>query len=320
MTRSSDRAPERCPLALGTPGHASDRRWGHPAALELAWGQSCRRRDGPSDGRRRTRPCPGQTGSALAIDLSALAVVSAGICLGSHHLAAMSALVPAVMVARTVAWRLLPDTERGHSVGWEVVALVAFAAIGGFNDWNSVHHHRIYDYGVPVAFPELSSIPAWMLLYWGLILRSMATLAWWRTPHDQGPSDRVRLGRTTVRSAPLKVGLQLALVLVTRQCIYRLYDDPVWSWAPFAGALLLYALLFRPSRRELGLACALLIIGPAVEALYVQVGGLHRYHLGWLGGVPVWIALWWVLGMLVWRDLTGRALMAAAGGRWSGAA
>ncbi len=63
---------ERCPLALGTPGHASDRRWDHPAALELAWGQSCRRRDGPSDGRRRTRPCPGQTGSALGLDLPLL--------------------------------------------------------------------------------------------------------------------------------------------------------------------------------------------------------------------------------------------------------
>ncbi len=51
---------------------ASDRRWDHPAALELAWGQSCRRRNGPSDGRRRTRPCPGQTGSALGLDLPLL--------------------------------------------------------------------------------------------------------------------------------------------------------------------------------------------------------------------------------------------------------
>ena len=257
---------------------------------------------------------------ALAIDLAALGVVSAGICLASNDLALMSALVPAVVVARTVAWRMLPAAERGHPVGWEVAAVLVFAAIGGFNDWNSVHHHRIYDYGVPVAFPELSSIPAWMLLYWGLILRSMATLAWWRTPPEQVLSDGVRLGRTTVESAPLKVALQLALVLVTRQCIYRLYDDPVWSWAPFAGALALYALLFRPSRPELTLACALLVIGPAVEALYVQVGGLHRYHLGWLGGVPVWIALWWVLGVLVWRDLSGRLLMAAADARRSAAA
>ncbi|MCC6524310.1 MAG: hypothetical protein IT373_16750, partial [Polyangiaceae bacterium] len=44
---------------------------------------------------------------------------------------------------------------------------------------------------------------------------------------------------------------------------------------------------------------------------------LHRYALGWLGGVPVWILLWWVLGMLLVADfgarLFARLAPAAAG-------
>lgn len=49
---------------------------------------------------------------------------------------------------------------------------------------------------------------------------------------------------------------------------------------------------------------ALLAVGgTAVEIAYIQLGGLHRYALGWLGGVPLWIALWWPLGGLLLDEL-----------------
>jgi len=108
--------------------------------------------------------------------------------------------------------------------------------------------------------------------------------------------------------------LLLLLALGTRQTIYRFYDDPLWSWLPFAAALALYPLLFGLTRHEARLAGLTLAVGPLVEVLYIQVGGLHRYPLGWIGGVPLWIALWWVLAVLLWRDLGSRiqsALIAA---------
>jgi hypothetical protein len=177
--------------------------------------------------------------------------------------------------------------------------------LGAFNDWSSVDWHRIYDYTVPVGFPRLSTIPFWMFLFWGQILRTMATVS--RHPRlglDGATEGRLRLGPQSW--AGWVVGIELALALATRQLIYRLYLDPVWSWLPFALALAVYAACIRigPGGRRLMVLIA--VVGPLLEVLYIQVGGLHRYALGWLGGVPVWIALWWVLAVLIWRDLSLR--------------
>ena len=60
----------------------------------------------------------------------------------------------------------------------------------------------------------------------------------------------------------------------------------------------------RIAKLEPDLAGIIAIGGPAVEIAYIQLGGLHRYQLGWLGGVPMWIALWWVLAILIWDDLS----------------
>ena len=252
---------------------------------------------------------------ALAVELTALATVSVAICLASHRLALMSVLVPLVLAARMVCWRRLPRGERGGlSHGAELALFGLCTVLGAFNDWNSVVHHRIYDYGVPHAFPGFSTIPLWMLAYWGLILRAVATLARYRgIAPAPTPRNLVRLTqRLTWRSPALKVALQLALVLATRQLIYRNYLHPLWSWLPFAAALALYALLFRPRRSE-GLLAGLFVAGgPLVEVLYIQLAGLHRYHLGWLGGVPLWIALWWVLAVLIWGDLSLRVQLLLA--------
>ncbi|MBZ0253807.1 MAG: hypothetical protein K8I02_10760 [Candidatus Methylomirabilis sp.] len=115
-----------------------------------------------------------------------------------------------------------------------------------------------------------------------------------------------------VGGAPARAAVMLALVLGTRQAIYRFHGDPVLSWAPFAAALGLYALLLRPGRPELRLMGAIAVLGPAIEVLYIQVGGLHRYRLGWLGGVPLWIALWWVLAAPIRGELSGRLERALA--------
>lgn len=33
---------------------------------------------------------------------------------------------------------------------------------------------------------------------------------------------------------------------------------------------------------------------------------LDASHLGWFGGVSLWIVLWWLLAVLVWKDLAYR--------------
>ena len=220
----------------------------------------------------------------------------------------MTVLVPVVWVGRTWAWaRVRP--AGAHSL----VAELAFAAIGtvvgGFNDWSSVDVYHIYDYGVPTDLPGVSSLPVWMLLYWGLILRFLATLALFEgSGADPVPRNIVRLGRYASTRSCVKIGVQLVLVVATRQAIYRTYLDPVLSWLPFVAATAIHFALFGWDHRDRWLVVLALAVGPLVEIAYIQVGGLHRYHLGWLGGVPLWIALWWAVAVLIWRDLAPRLL------------
>ncbi len=235
---------------------------------------------------------------AFLVDAGTIVAGSVAICLASDQLALMTALVPALLVVRFLLWR--------GPLGPELLFFGVCLALGAFNDWNSVVRHRIYDYAVPVYWPELTTIPVWMLLFWGMILRFFATLAGWERLEPGEVRDEVYLGRRVVRSPWLKVGVLLGIIAVTRQLIYRNFDDPILSWLPFAAALLVYAVLLRPDRHDRRLVVIFLLGGPAVEVLYIQVAGLHQYSLGWLGGVPLWIALWWVLAVLVWKDLAGR--------------
>lgn len=247
-----------------------------------------------------------------AVALDAAAVLAAGVAAcafaGSPRL--MAGVVAAAYAARMAAWARLPREERPHGLGVEAALLAGCAALGAFNDWNTVVRHGVYAYGVPSDLEQLSSIPAWMLAYWGLILRFVATLGGWPR---LGPSARDQgLG---LRAGAPRVAVSLALVLATRQAIYRLWDDPLLSWLPFAAALGVHALALGWGPRERRLAALAAVLGPLAEAALIGVGGLHRYALGWLGGVPLWILLWWVLATLVWGELARDvAAWAAAAG------
>jgi len=244
----------------------------------------------------------------VVVDGSAILVVSALIVVAADELQLLTIVVPVVLVARLAIWL------RNHRDRAARLTELAFYAIctllGAFNDWSSVVRHAIYDYTVPVYLPDISSIPMWMLLYWGLVLRFFITLGTWHRVGLATPRDGVRFGGWRTQSAALKVIVLVAIVAATRQTIYRTYLDPIWSWAPFALAGLVYVSLFGVDRRELRLALVVLIVGPLVEAAYIGLGGLHVYHLGWLAGVPLWIALWWVLAVLIWCDLGQRARLA----------
>ncbi len=229
---------------------------------------------------------------AVAIDLAATAAIGVAVCAVADALVVMSALVPLVVALRFALWWRLPAGERGRP-RVELALFAICTVVGAANDWNTVVGHGVYRYEVPADLPALSTIPTWMLLYWGLILRLVLTLARWR-----------RLGpRTPPRGGAVRLLGLLALVLVTRQLIYRHATDPWLSWLPFAAALAVYLAAFRPARAELRLMALAAVVGPLVEVAFIQLGGLHRYPLGWLAGVPVWIALWWVLAVAIWSEL-----------------
>jgi len=248
------------------------------------------------------RPDPGRL---VAVDAAAIAVVSVAICLSSKALLLMTVLVPAVIVLRTALVLLLARGE-GPGPGAELALLAVCTLLGGFNDWNSVCNHGIYDYTVP-HYVAWSEIPVWILLFWGLILRFIARLARWDAlGAPERISNRVGIGQLGIDNPLLKVIAELVLVLATRQTIYRLYLDPIWSWAPLAAALVVFLVFFRPTAHDFKLLGLFLLGGPLIEVLYIQVGDLHRYHLGWLGGVPLWIALWWLVIVLIWKDVAFR--------------
>ena len=241
---------------------------------------------------------------AFAVDVLAIVVISGSLLMWSDNLTRMTTIVAICLVARMAIWIALPIESRGLPRKVEVALFVACILIGAFNDWSSVTRHRIYDYTVPTDLPGISHIPVWMLLYWGLILRFILTLSSWHRLALPRPRDTV-LGRP---KPWLRVAILVAVVVATRQCIYRAYLDPVLSWLPFLLAHAVVLLVLGLDRARIRFIVAVTLIGPAVEVLYIQIGGLHAYHLGWFGGVPLWIALWWGLAAVIWGEVATRVL------------
>lgn len=243
---------------------------------------------------------------AVAIDVGAVVLVSAVSCATQSALEWMWPAVSVALVLRLAAWSRLPARERGP---WsaELLFFALCIGLGAFNDWNSVHRHRIYDYTAPLERPDWSLVPLWMLVFWGMILRLVVTVGRWeRLGGWTRPLDRVAVFGCTRSSAALALAVQLAIVVVTRQAIYVSYAHPVWSWLPFALGLAVYVAVLRPPVPVRRLMLIAAVVGPLVEVLYIQVGHLHRYALGWIGGVPLWIALWWILAIPIWVDVSLR--------------
>jgi len=248
----------------------------------------------------------------FAIDAAAILAVSVAICLASQRLLFMTIFVPLVLLVRIAAMAHMGEREDA-SIKAELLFLLICTVLGAFNDWNSVCNKQIYRYTVPHWF-DFSTIPLWMLLFWGMILRFIARLARWRTlgPPEQA-SDLVGIGKWRMENAWVKIALELALVLATRQAVYRFHSHPVLSWLPFLIALALVLVLFHPTRHDAKLLAIFAAGGPLIEIAYIRIGELHAYALGWIGGVPLWIALWWLVAALIWKDLAFRIERALRG-------
>ena len=237
----------------------------------------------------------------LGVDVAAVAAMSVAIAFVSDRPGVMWTVLGVVLVLRFVAWAQL---HRERSIAAELVFFTLCTVVGAFNDWNTVVVHEVYTYAVPAELPAVSSIPIWMLVYWGVILRLVFALTrWQKLAPPEAPSDRVG----NRRSVALKLLCIGAVTLSTRLAIYAFFESALWSWLPFAIGLGLYALVTRAGAHDLRLAAIAVVVGPLAEIFYIQVGSLHAYGLGWFGGVPLWIVLWWVLSVWIWKDLGMRA-------------
>ena len=227
----------------------------------------------------------------LAVDVVPVALVSAGVVLFAESPAAMWVLLVLALAGRFVAWRL---AHPGRSLAVELAFFVLCTLVGAANDFNTVVVHEVYAYTAPAELPGFSTIPIWMLVFWGLILRLVFALTRWEALGPPAAPRSPALGRLL---------LIAAVVIATRLCVYSWGRDPILSWSPFALALAAFALAGRADRHDAKLAVIALVVGPLLEAFYIRVGHLHRYPLGWVLGVPVWIVLWWALATWIWKDL-----------------
>ncbi|MBI2069630.1 MAG: hypothetical protein HYT79_03430 [Elusimicrobia bacterium] len=234
--------------------------------------------------------------AGVLIDAGAVAIVGIAVLACADRPVFMLFLVSAVFGLRFFLWRLWVRRNKSHSMAAEIVFVACCAAIGAFNDWNSVDGHGVYHYRAALLFPWISTIPFWMLLYWGLILRFLASLLNVRKFFLTGPTQG---GGLFKRAAFAGI-----LVLLTRQAIYRFYADPWMSWLPFAAALLGALTFYRPGPLKIVILSVMTAMAVGTEILFIQTAGLHEYYLGVIGGAPVWIMLWWFLAFIVWGDLS----------------
>lgn len=241
----------------------------------------------------------------VALDAMAIFLVSLGICLFDHNLIFMSAFVPTVYIGRLIGTALLAKKE-GVNIKAEVLFLILCTLLGGFNDWNSVCNKEIYSYTVPHFF-KWSTVPLWMLLFWGLILRFMARICRWQAlnPPDK-TSNRIGHRAWNFENPKLKILIEILILIASRQAIYRLFNDPVFSWLTFVAALFVYFFIFQVTKHDLKILALSLLAGPLVEIFYIQIGRLHSYPLDVLAGLPFWLVLWWGLAILIWKDLSFR--------------
>lgn len=238
-------------------------------------------------------------------DLAVIILISIAISIASSKLIFMTYFVFSVIALRMLAVAMLAKKEN-IKLSAEIIFFVVCILLGAFNDWNSVCHKKIYNYTVPTDL-SFSTIPLWMLVYWGMILRFIARFARWEKLNPpQEISNTVKFGKKTFSSSYLKVILQLLLVFATRQTIYVFYLHPFLSWLPFLLALIIYFFLFLPDSHDLKMLLIFLVGGPLIEIIYIKIGGLHYYYLGWIAGVPLWIALWWLIIILIWKDFAFR--------------
>lgn len=196
-------------------------------------------------------------------------------------LLAMSAYVQntpvmTVLIVGNIALRFILIGRR-----WDWAFLLVGVIGGGGNDLMSMLK-GVYYYTPKDVLP----IPIWMLLLWGHIFVSFRQL--FRMPFFTGP---------ILEGKPWKLDKRLIadiIVLVLfRVIIYNfVHREPIPAYG-FAGVLLARLILVPPKIHEWKLIIAVMILGPAYEAVCIHFG-LYVYYNPVFLGMPAWLLIYWV--------------------------
>ncbi len=196
--------------------------------------------------------------------------------------------VMSIAMGLIIVFRFVFLNRRGD---W--VFLLMGIALGGGNDVMSMYK-GVYWYTPPTILPV--PIPVWMLFFWGEAFIFFRKLM--RYGPFLGPG-----GKPPAMDLPLAV--DIGLFIIMRIIIYRWASTAWLPDAAFAGIMVARLLVLPPAAHERRLLIAILILGPAYEAVLIGCG-LYVYRNPLILGVPLWLIIWWVFIFRVLKAVTDR--------------
>ncbi|UCD85179.1 MAG: DUF2878 family protein [Deltaproteobacteria bacterium] len=233
------------------------------------------------------RPEPGAyqtTLGELLREAAVLIITALAICLFSQNTKIMSIVFAAIVIFRFVFFN-----RRG-----DVIFFLMGVILGGGNDLMSMWR-GVYYYTPATILPV--PIPVWMLLFWGEIF------VFFRKLIRYGPFLRPETPRKRLLDLPL--ALDIILFAVYRIIIYRYASVPWLPDALYAGILVARLLLLPPKTDERKLMITILLLGPVYEIALIRCG-LYVYQNGFIWGLPLWLIIWWVFIIRVFKAIIDR--------------
>lgn len=220
----------------------------------------------------------------LLSEAAVLIITALAICLFSQNTKVMS-----IVFALIIIFRFVLLNRRG-----DIIFFLMGVILGGGNDLMSMWK-GVYYYTPSTILPV--PIPVWMLFFWGEIF------IFFRKLIRYGPF--LRSATLAKRLLKLPFALDLILFAIFRIIIYRYASEPWLPDALFAGIFAMRILLLPPTTDERKLMIAILFIGPVYEIALIRCG-LYVYQNGFIWGLPLWLIIWWVFIIRVFKAIIDR--------------
>jgi hypothetical protein len=195
--------------------------------------------------------------------------------------------VMSIAFAFIIIFRFVLLNRRG-----DIIFFFLGLILGGGSDLMSMWR-GVYYYTPTTILPV--PIPVWMLLFWGEIF------VFFRKLIRYGPFLHLENPRKRILDLPL--ALDIILFAVYRMIIYRYASVPWLPDALYAGIFVVRLLLFPPTNDERKLMITMLLLGPVYEIALIRCG-LYVYQNGFVWGLPLWLIIWWVFIIRIFKTLT----------------
>lgn len=205
-----------------------------------------------------------------------------------------NSLVMHIAIIFIIIFRFLVLNKSG-----DYIYLIIGIVLGGGNDIISMWK-KVYYYTPETILPV--PIPLWMLLFWGEVFIFFRKIM--RYKPFLGKLDKPEL-----LDPPLIADLIIFVIL--RIVIYKFANKP---WVPDAIYSFIYVvriLILPPKPNERKLILTMLILGPIYEIALVKCG-LYVYQNGIIFGLPLWLIIWWLFVIRLFKAISDRIEFARA--------